>query len=63
VRESNFVALQCWRWRRRCWHFVVLKVGVLLKPYAGAIVAREVGVAVGNVKNNAPELMKLVGLL
>jgi hypothetical protein len=40
-----------------------LEVGVLLKPYAGAIVALEVGVAVGNVKNNAPELMKRVGLL
>ena len=35
----------------------------LMKPYAGAIEAWEVGAAVGNVKNNAPELMERVGLL
>jgi putative SOS response-associated peptidase YedK len=32
-------------------------------PYAGATEAWEVGAAVGNVKNNRPELMERVGLL
>jgi putative SOS response-associated peptidase YedK len=35
----------------------------LIKPYAGSIEAWEVGVEVGNVKNNRPELMERVGLL
>jgi putative SOS response-associated peptidase YedK len=35
----------------------------LMKPYAGAIEAWEVGAEVGNVKNNRPELMERVGLL
>jgi putative SOS response-associated peptidase YedK len=35
----------------------------LMKPYAGAIEVWEVGAAVGNVKNNQPELMERVGLL
>jgi putative SOS response-associated peptidase YedK len=39
------------------------QAAALMKPYAGAIDASEVGVAVGNVKNNAPELMERVGLL
>jgi hypothetical protein len=34
-----------------------------MKPYPGAIEAWEVGAAVGNVKNNRPELMEWVGLL
>jgi hypothetical protein len=34
-----------------------------MKPYAGEIEAWEVGAAVGNVKNNAPELMERVSLL
>jgi putative SOS response-associated peptidase YedK len=39
------------------------QAAALMKPYAGAIEAWEVGPAVGNVKNNAPELMDRVGLL
>jgi len=35
----------------------------LMKPYAGEIEAWEVDAAVGNVKNNWPELMERVGLL
>jgi putative SOS response-associated peptidase YedK len=35
----------------------------LMKPYAGAIEAWEVGTAVGNVKNNRLELMERVNLL
>jgi putative SOS response-associated peptidase YedK len=35
----------------------------LMKPYAGAIEAWEVGAEVGNVKNNRPDLMERVGLL
>jgi hypothetical protein len=34
------------------------QVAALMKPYAGAIEAWEVGVEVGNVKNNRPELME-----
>ena len=34
-----------------------------MKPYPGAIEAWEVAAAVGNVRNNAPELMERVGLL
>jgi len=33
------------------------------KPYASEVEAREVGAAVGNVKNNRPELMERVGPL
>jgi putative SOS response-associated peptidase YedK len=39
------------------------QAAVLMKPYAGAIEAWEVGAAVRNVKNNRPELMDRVGLL
>lgn len=39
------------------------EAAVLMTPYAGAIEAWEVGAAVGNVKNNAPELIERVGLL
>jgi putative SOS response-associated peptidase YedK len=35
----------------------------LMKPYAGAIDAWEVGAEVGNVRNNRPELVERVGLL
>jgi hypothetical protein len=35
----------------------------LMKPYAGAIEAWEVGAEVDNVRNNRPELMERVGLL
>jgi hypothetical protein len=35
----------------------------LMKPYAGAIEAWEVGAEVGNVRNNRPELIERVGLL
>jgi hypothetical protein len=35
----------------------------LLKPYAGQIEAWEVGVEVGNVRNNRPEIIERVGLL
>jgi len=35
----------------------------MMRPYASAIDAWEVGADVGNVKNNAPELMERVGLL
>jgi putative SOS response-associated peptidase YedK len=35
----------------------------MMKPYAGDIEAWEVGLEVGNVKNNRPELMERVGLL
>ena len=34
-----------------------------MKPYVGAIEAWEVGAAVGNVRNNRPELMERVGQL
>jgi putative SOS response-associated peptidase YedK len=34
-----------------------------MKPYAGAIEAWDVGAAVGNVKNNAPELMARANLI
>jgi putative SOS response-associated peptidase YedK len=36
------------------------QAAALMKPYAGAIEAWEVG---GNVRNNRPELMERVGLL
>ncbi len=39
------------------------RAAALMKPYAGAIDAWEVGAEVGNVKNNRPELMERVGLL
>ncbi|MFO1086539.1 MAG: SOS response-associated peptidase [Reyranellaceae bacterium] len=35
----------------------------MMKPYGGTIEAWEVGAAVGNVRNNRPELMDRVGLL
>ncbi len=35
----------------------------MMKPYAGAIEAWEVGAEVGNVKNNRPGLMERAGLL
>jgi hypothetical protein len=34
-----------------------------MKPYPGALEAWEVPAAVGNVRNNAPELMERVSLL
>jgi len=34
------------------------RAAALMKPYAGAIDAWEVGAEVGNVKNNRPELME-----
>jgi putative SOS response-associated peptidase YedK len=39
------------------------QAAALMKPYAGAIEAWEVGAEVGNVRNNQPELMERVGLL
>jgi putative SOS response-associated peptidase YedK len=39
------------------------QAAMLMKPYAGAIEAWEVGAEVGNVKNNRPELIERVGLL
>jgi hypothetical protein len=39
------------------------QAAALMKPYAGAIEAWEVGAEVGNVKNNWPELMERVGVL
>lgn len=39
------------------------QAAALMKPYAGAIEAWEVGAEVGNVKNNRSELMERVGLL
>ena len=39
------------------------QAAAMMKPYAGAIEAWEVGAEVGNVKNNRPELMERVGLL
>jgi putative SOS response-associated peptidase YedK len=39
------------------------QAAALMRPYAGEIEAWEVGAAVGNVKNNTPELMERVGLL
>jgi putative SOS response-associated peptidase YedK len=39
------------------------QAAALIKPYAGAIDAWEVGAEVGNMKNNRPELMGRVGLL
>jgi putative SOS response-associated peptidase YedK len=39
------------------------QAAALMKPYAGAIEAWEVGAQVGNVKNNRPELTEHVGLL
>ena len=39
------------------------EAAALMKPYAGAIEAWEVGAEVGNVRNNQPELMERVGLL
>jgi putative SOS response-associated peptidase YedK len=39
------------------------QAATLMKPYAGAIEAWEVGAEVGNVKNNRPELMERTGLL
>jgi putative SOS response-associated peptidase YedK len=38
------------------------QAAALMKPYAGAIEALEVGAAVGNVKNNRPELMEQIRL-
>ena len=38
------------------------QAAALMKPYAGAIEAWEVGAEVGNVRNNRPELMERVGL-
>jgi hypothetical protein len=35
----------------------------MMKPYAGAIEAWEIGAEVGNLKNNRPELMERIGLL
>jgi putative SOS response-associated peptidase YedK len=40
-----------------------ITAATLMKPYAGAIEAWEVGAEVGNVRNNRPELMERVGLL
>jgi hypothetical protein len=34
------------------------QAGALMKAYAGELEAWELGAAVGNVKNNAPELME-----
>jgi putative SOS response-associated peptidase YedK len=39
------------------------QAAALMKPYAGAIDAWEVGAEVGNVRNNRPELMDRVALL
>jgi putative SOS response-associated peptidase YedK len=39
------------------------QAAALMKPYASAIEVWEVGAAVGNVKNNRPELMERVALL
>ena len=39
------------------------QAAALMKPYAGAIEAWEVGAEVGNVKNNRSELMERVGLM
>ena len=39
------------------------QTAALMKPYAGAIEAWEVGAEVGNVKNNGPELIERVALL
>jgi putative SOS response-associated peptidase YedK len=39
------------------------QAAALMKPYAGAIEAWEVGAEVRNVKNNRPELIERVGLL
>jgi putative SOS response-associated peptidase YedK len=70
--------LRCHRQRRRCRRQVQqlddsqfddwmrgtpAQAATLMKPYAGAIEAWEVGAEVGNVKNNRPELMERVGLL
>ena len=38
------------------------QAAALMKPYAGAIEAWEVGAEVGNVRNNRPDLMERVGL-
>jgi putative SOS response-associated peptidase YedK len=38
------------------------QAATLMKPYAGAIEAWEVGAEVGNVRNNRPELVERVGL-
>jgi putative SOS response-associated peptidase YedK len=38
------------------------RAAALMKPCAGAIEAWEVGAAVGNVKNNGPELAERIGL-
>jgi hypothetical protein len=35
----------------------------MMKPYADAVDAGEVGAEIGNVRNNRPELMDRVGLL
>jgi putative SOS response-associated peptidase YedK len=35
----------------------------MMRPYPGAVEAWEVPAAVGNVRNNVPELMERVGLL
>jgi hypothetical protein len=39
------------------------QAGALMKAYAGELEAWEVGAAVGNVKNNEPELMERANLL
>ena len=39
------------------------QAAALMKPYAGAIEAWEVGAEVGNVRNNRPDLMERIGLL
>jgi hypothetical protein len=40
-----------------------MKASALMKLYAGAIEAWEVGAEVGNVKSSWPELIERVGLL
>jgi hypothetical protein len=42
---------------------VSAEAAALMKPYAGEIDAWEVGAAVGNLKNNRPELIERAGLL
>jgi hypothetical protein len=43
-------------------HATLYQAAPLMRHYAGAIEAWEVGAEVGNVKNNRPELMEQVGL-
>jgi hypothetical protein len=44
-------------------HTAYIRPAEMMKSYAGAIEAWEVGAEVGNVKNNRPELMERAGLL